>query len=56
MNNCMKGAFWYTIKYMKYLSIYHKGTWKAIQYTNVYVEELHDHEYVVQVYNDNFYA
>ena len=34
MHNYSQGAFQYTIEYMKNLSIYLKGTWKAIQYTD----------------------
>ena len=34
MQNHSQGAFLYTIKYVKYLSIYLKGMWKVIQYTD----------------------
>ena len=56
MQNHMKWAFLYTVDYVKYLSIYLKGTWKVIQYTNVYVEEPHSPRDAVQEYNDNSYA
>ena len=56
MHNHSKGAFQYTIEYMKYLSIYLKGTWNVIHYTNVYVEEPHSPMDVVQAYNDKYYA
>ena len=39
MHNHSQGAFLYTIEYMKYLSIYLKGMWKAIQYTDDNVDE-----------------
>ena len=56
MHNHTKGAFLHTIKYMKYLSIYLKGMWKAIRYTNLYMEELHSFWDVVQANNDEYYA
>ena len=56
MHNRTKGAFWYTIKYVKYLSIYHKGMWNTIQYTNVYVEEPYSPRDVVHEYTDNPYT
>ena len=56
MHNRMKGAFLYTVEYMKYLSIYLKGMWKVVQYTNVYVEEPHSPWYAVQANNDKSYA
>ena len=56
MHNRMKGAFLYTIEYVKYLSIYQKVTWKDVWYTNEYMEELHSPRDAVQEYKDNSYA
>ena len=55
MHNCSKGAFLYTTKYMKYLSIYLKDIWKVVRYTNKYVEEPHDPQDAMKEINDNSY-
>ena len=56
MHTHMKGEFLYIVEYMKYLSIYHKGTWKEIWYTNMYVEEPHSPQIAVKEGNDTSYA
>ena len=56
MHNRLKGAFRYTIEYMKNLSIYLKGTWKVILYIGWYMEELHDPQDKVKERNDNSYV
>ena len=55
MHNYTKGTLWYTIDYVKYLSIYLKGTWKDVLYTNKYMEEPLDPQDVVQETHDNSY-
>ena len=55
MHNRSKGAFLYNVEYVKYLSIYLKGMWKVVRYTNEYVEEPQNPWDVVQEINDNSY-
>ena len=56
MHNRSKETFWYTIDYVKNFSIYLKGTWKVVRYTDWYVEEPHDPQDVVHAKNDNSYV
>ena len=56
MHNRSQGAFRYTIEYVKYLSIYLKGMWKVVWYTNVYMDQRHSPQDAVKENNDISYA
>ena len=56
MHHRTQGAFLYRIEYLKYISIYLKGTWKVRSIYWLYVEEPRESRYVVQTNNENSYA
>ena len=55
MHNRSQGAFLYTIEYLKYLSIYLKGMWKVIRYTDGTWEPRESRD-AMQMSNDSSYA